>query len=187
MRPVTRDEVLDYATYSDRRPKLRPAMLEAKRVRRICLGSYITLLFENHDTVLYQVQEMMRIERIVREGDIQHEIRTYNELLGRPGELGATLLIGIDDEAARAERLERWIGLLPTLYAEFEDGERVGATWDSRQVGTDRISSVQYLKFDTSGRVPVKFGCSFADDEIRGDVVLTDEQRAALAADLADR
>jgi hypothetical protein len=186
MRPVTRDEVLDYATYNDHRPEFRSVILEAKRVRRICIGGYITLLFENHDTVLYQVQEMMRVERIVRERDIQHEIRTYNELLGGDGEIGATLFIGIDDEAARDVRLKAWLGLLPTIYAEFEDGSRVPPTWDDRQVGTDRLSSVQYIKFDTSGRVPIRFGCSFPDDEIRTHVVLTDEERAALAADLAD-
>ena len=181
---VNREEILDYATYTDHRPTIRPAMLEAKRVRRVSIGAYLTLLFENHDTVLYQIQEMMRIERIVRERDIQHELDTYNELLGGPGELGATLLIGIDDETKRDDCLRRWLVLLPTLYAELEDGTRVAPTWDPRQMGEDRLSSVQYLKFNTQGATPVKFGSSFDDPEVYGSVTLSEEQHAALAADL---
>jgi hypothetical protein len=181
---VKRDELLDYATYADRRATIRPAILEAKRVRRICIGAYITLLIENHDTVLYQIQEMTRIEHIVRERDILHELSTYNELLGGPGEFGATLLIGIDDETKRDDCLRRWLALLSTLYAELDDGTRVAPTWDERQVGDDRLSSVQYLKFNTQGAVPVKFGCSFDDPDAYGTVTLSEEQRAALTTDL---
>ena len=116
MKRVDRSELLDWATWTDRRDELRPRALAAKELRRVELGLFLCFLFENRDTVLYQVQEMMRVERIVREGDIQHELATYNELLGREGALGCTLLIGVPDEAERARRLSAWLDLNPTLF-----------------------------------------------------------------------
>jgi len=78
MKLVRREELLDWMTWSDRRPQVLPAILAAKSVRRVHLGDELTLLFENADTVRYQIQEMMRVERLVRESDIQHELETYN-------------------------------------------------------------------------------------------------------------
>ena len=126
--------------------------------RRIHVGSWLTFLFENHDTVRFQIQEMIRVEQMVKEADIEHEIDTYNELLGSEGQLGATLLIEIDDVEKRQELLTRWTDLPAHLYVELEDGERVYAGYDNRQVGEERLSSVQYLAFDTKGRVPVAIG-----------------------------
>jgi hypothetical protein len=186
MRKVTRDELLDYVTYTQIRQKTRAAILATKRARRIHVGRHLVFLFENHETIRYQIQEMMRVERIVKEADVQHELRTYNEVLGGPGALGCTLMIEIDDEEARAEKLTRWLGLNPHFYVEVEDGARVAPTWDPRQVGTDRLSSVQYLTFDVNGRAPVAVGCSFDDPEVGIHQPLTEEQRAALCADLAD-
>jgi hypothetical protein len=129
---------------------------------------------------------MMRVERIVKESDIQHELRTYNEVLGNPGELGCTLMIEIDDADARAVKLTRWLGLNPHLYIEVDDGDRVAPFWDPRQVGTDRLSSVQYLKFDLKGRAPVAIGCSIDDPDVGLHHLLTPDQSAALTADLED-
>ena len=98
--------------------------MKAKGERRVHVGRYLTFLFENRDTIRYQVQEMMRAERMVREADIPHEIETYNELLGAGGDLGCTLLIEIDDPAERAEKLGRWLGLPQRLYAKLEDGTK---------------------------------------------------------------
>ena len=74
MRQVVREEILDFVTYTEQRAALRPAILEAKRVRRVSIGPYLTLLFENHQTIWYQIQEMMRVQRMVRERDIINEI-----------------------------------------------------------------------------------------------------------------
>ena len=138
-------------------------------------------MFENRETVRYQVHEMLRTERIVKEADIAHELQTYNELLGGEGELGCTLLIGIDDEAQRDIKLRAWVGLCPHLYAVV-DGARVRPTFDARQVGDERLSSVQYLKFDVGGRAPTALGCDHP--ELTLEQALTAAQRAVLAADL---
>jgi len=184
MRKVARSEILDFVTYAEQRDELRPLFLEAKRARRVQHKEVLTFLFENQETVRYQVQEMMRVEKIVREADIQHELDTYNELLGKTGELGCTLLIGLEDEQERDAKLVAWEGLLPHLFLVVEDGCRVGATWDPRQVGRGRLSSVQYLKFDTGGAVPTAVAVDFPDEALRGETPLTDEQREALAGDL---
>lgn len=185
MNRVERDEIVDYVTYGEVRDEVRAKILAVKQPRRIHAGDHLTFLFENRDTIRYQVQEMMRAEQIVKEVDIAHELHTYNELLGGPGEFGCTLLIEIDDEAERQDKLVRWMGLPQHLYllVAGEDGpEKVRASIDARQVGESRLSSVQYLKFDTRGRVPSAIGCDHA--ELTLESALTEAQQAALAADL---
>jgi len=182
MRPVERAELLDYQTYAETREKTRPQVIAAKEPRRIHLGPVLTFLFENRDTIRYQVQEMMLTERIVKEADIAHELSTYNELLGGEGELGATLLIEIESPAERDEKLRAWLDLPKTLYAKLEDGSKVYATFDSRQVDDRRLSSVHYVKFQLKGRAPVALGCELPD--LKTETALTEAQRAALSADL---
>jgi len=183
MRPVQRAEILDLATYERMRGDVRREVMAAKAPRRVHVGPYVTLLFENRRTVWYQVQEMLRTERITDAPGIAHELATYNEILGGPGELGATLLIEIDDPAVRAVKLREWRDLPRHVYARLEDGTRVRPTFDPRQVGAERLSSVQYLKFDVGGRVPVAVGVDLPD--LTGETTLTAEQRRALEADLA--
>ena len=144
--------------YERSRSELRAAIIEAKERRRVTVGGALTFLFENTATIRYQVQEMVRAEKMTREPEILHELETYNEVLGGPGELGAVLLIELTDPAERDRKLREWLGLLPALYARLEDGTRVRPRFDPRQVGDDRLSSVQYLKFDVRGQVPVAMG-----------------------------
>ncbi|GMV42918.1 MAG: hypothetical protein AMXMBFR64_46340 [Myxococcales bacterium] len=184
MRPVLREEILDWQTYGEQRAAMQERIFPAKAARRIHVGPHLTFLFENRDTVRYQIQEMMRAERIVREADIRHEIDTYNELLGGPGELGFTLLIEIEDATERPAKLAAWLTLPEHIYALTGDGERVRATFDPRQVGDTQVSSVQYMKIDTGGRVPVAIGVDHP--AYTAEARLSDEQRTALAADLAD-
>jgi hypothetical protein len=129
---------------------------------------------------------MTRAERMVKEADIVHEIETYNELLGGPGELGCTLLVELDDPAARAEKLTKWLALPRHLYAKRSDGQKAYARYDERQVGETRVSSVQYLKFDVGPTAPVAIGCDHPDPELKHETTLTGAQRAALQRDLEE-
>jgi hypothetical protein len=183
VKPVARSEIVDYVTYEDVRPTLREEVLAAKARRRIHLGAHLTLLVENALMVRYQIQEMMRVERLVREADIVHELDTYNGLLGGDGELGATLLIEIDEPADRAVKLREWLALPKHVYATLDDRSHVRAVFDPAQVGNDRLSSVQYLKFPVGGRVPVALGVDLPG--LRLETKLSDDQHAALADDLA--
>jgi hypothetical protein len=183
MRPVRREELVDLATYERSRAEIRTAILEAKRLRRVHVAGVLTFLFENTATMRYQIQEMIRAERMVGEAEIRHELETYNELLGGPGELGCSLLIEIPDPAERDRRLREWLALPAHLYVRVEGGGRIRARFDPRQVGTDRLSSVQYLKFDVGGRLPVAVGSDLP--ALEAETTLDPEQRDALARDLA--
>lgn len=184
MKPIARSEIVDWQTYEDARERTRPAAFAAKGARRIQVGEHFTFLFENRDTIRYQIQEMMRVEKIVREADVQHEIDTYNELLFDDGRLGCSLLIGIDDPAQRAVLLHEWTGLCDHLFALMPDGTKVRPEYDTRQVGDERLSSVQYLAFRFGDTAPDAIGIDHP--KVHGLTRLTDEQRAALQADLDD-
>ena len=182
MKRVTRQEILDYVTYAEQRDKLRKKIMKIKDLRRINVGGVLSFLFENTDTVRYQIQEMIRVERIVKETDILHEIKTYNELLGNSGELGCTLLIEIDDSEERQEKLIQWLDLPNHLYLSLEDGSRIRARFDERQVGDSRLSSVQYIKFDSGGKTPVAIGSDLP--LLKAETTFTLEQQKALSEDL---
>ena len=182
MTRVTRSELLDYQTYAEGRTRSRPQVLAEKEIRRIHLGAYLTFLFENHQTMHYQIQEMMLTERLVKETEIQHELETYNELIGGPGELGATLLIEIETPTERDEKLSRWQSLPASLYLRLPDGTKAMARFDARQIDERRVSAVHYLKFDVKGQTPVAIGCDLA--ELKSEQALTPAQQAALTADL---
>ena len=156
--------------------------MKIKNLRRINVGGVLSFLFENTDTVRYQIQEMVRVERIVKETDILHEIKTYNELLGNSGELGCTLLIEIDDSEERQEKLIQWFDLPNHLYLSLEDGSRIRASFDERQIGDSRLSSVQYIKFDTGGKTPFAIGSDLP--LLKAETTLTVEQQKALSEDL---
>ena len=182
MKKVERSELLDYQTYGERREEIRARIMKLKEDRRIHLGNHLTFLFENADTIRYQIQEMMRAERIVKEDAILHELSTYNEILGDDGELGCCLLIEIDDPAERKERLREWMGLPEHLFLRAADGRTVRAAYDPRQVGDDRLSSVQYLKFAVGDGEPAALGCDLVGLEVEAE--LTGPQRRALTRDL---
>lgn len=149
MRPVEVSELKNIAEYELLRPERRPAMIALKDRRRVRVGDHLTFLFENRDTVWYQIQEMMRIERIVRPEDIAHEVETYNELIPGPDELSACLLIEYETPEERDVRLRELLGLENHVWLEAA-GERSRAIFDGRQIANERLSSVQYVKFRLS-------------------------------------
>jgi hypothetical protein len=182
MRPVLRAELLDYQTYEEIRPAFREEVMAAKAARRIHVGQYVTFLFENTLTIRYQIQEMIRAEKIVKERDILHELETYNALLGGPGELGCTLLIEIDDPLVRSVRLTEWFALPEHVYVLTTDAGKIRAAFDETQRGDGRLSSVQYLKFPVKSVAPIAVGIDLPS--LEAETTLTADQRAALAADL---
>lgn len=179
---VTREEILDYVTYNEQREEYRKKVLKVKESLRIHLGDYLTFLFENHDTIQYQIQEMIRIEKIVKDADIRHEIDTYNEILGNPGDLGCTLLIEIDDPAERDIKLTAWFGLPEKIYLVSESGKKIYAQFDPKQMGDDRLSSVQYLRFTMDGQVANAIGVEH--EKLSIESPLTDSQKEALSKEI---
>src|SRR5439155_24871586 len=97
MKKIDRSEILPLGEYEKIREPFRKRVVDMKRARRLQLGAEMSIVFENHDTMLMQVQEMLRTERITNEKGIAHELETYNELVPNDGELAATLFIEIPD------------------------------------------------------------------------------------------
>jgi hypothetical protein len=183
MKKVERHEIPALAAYARMRDDVRRSAMATKELRRVHLGSHLTFLFENRETVRYQVLEMLRAEAKSSEDDVRHELDTYNELLGEDGELGCTLLIEIDDALQRDLVLRRWRALPEHLYARTLDGRRVYARYDARQVGEDRLSAVQYLKFAVGGEAPIALGTDLPGLEF--EVEIGAATRAALVQDLS--
>jgi Protein of unknown function (DUF3501) len=148
MNKVTRSEILDIAQYEKARNEFRSRIIALKKRRRLGVGPMITLVFENHETALSQIQEMMRAERIVEEKAIQHEIDTYNQLLPEHNELAATMFIELKDAGRVREEITRFHGLNSgdTMYLQVDD-ERLPAIFAAGQSDDRRISAVQYLRF----------------------------------------
>ena len=146
MRPVDRSEILSIGEYETIRPRFRARVVEEKKARRVKAGEHVSAIFENRDTVLLQIQEMLRTERITAEPAIAHEIATYNELLPGPGQLSLTVFIEIADKPTRDRILVEWAGFEDSLGVEV-DGVFFPATGpkpDGFMEG--RTTAVHYVK-----------------------------------------
>jgi hypothetical protein len=147
MKPLEISDIRNIADYELERKQLRPAIIALKDRRRVRVGEHMTFLFENRDTVRYQIQEMMRIERIVEAAAIRHEVDTYNELIPMRGELSASLLIEYDSPEERMVALHDLVGLEEHVRIAVGNLPPSQARFDTRQIATDRLSAVQYVKF----------------------------------------
>lgn len=147
MRPIERSEILPLGEYERVREHFRGRVIADKRRRRVTIGEHISLLFENRDSVMLQIQEMLRTERITSEPGILHEIETYNDLLPAPGQLSLTLFVQIPDKETRDRFLREMIGLEDTLALEI-GGEKVMAAGKRQGAEADRTTAVHYLKFE---------------------------------------
>jgi hypothetical protein len=191
MNPVLRDEVLGIAEYESIRGPFRARVIEEKKRRRVSIGPRVTAVFENHDSVLLQVQEMLRTERITREAAILHEIQTYNELIPGPGELSVTLMIEIPDATEREAFLVSAAGIEARVWLKIGD-VKVPALFDPARVLPDRASAVLYLKFrlPEAGARAIREGRESLSLEIdhpsyQSAAVLSKAVMASLAEDLA--
>lgn len=189
MKPIDLSEIRNIAEYERERKSWRPQIMALKDRRRIRVGDHMTFLFENRETVRYQIQEMMRIERIVEPEAIQHEVDTYNDLIPGHNELSASLLIEYESPAERNVRLRELLGLEHHVWLEVA-GRRVKARFDTRQISSDRLSSVQYIKFALDDEQVARFreGARLIVDHPRyqAEQALTAEQLEELARDFSE-
>ncbi len=146
MKPIERSEILPLGDYEGVRPHFRARVIEEKKPRRFALGPFLSGVFENRDTVLLQIQEMLRTERITSESGILHEIETYNELLPGPSEISMTCFVEISDKATREETLVKLAGLESAFAVEI-DGELFPAkNTREEDASPERTTAIQYLK-----------------------------------------
>jgi hypothetical protein len=191
MTPVSRGELLGLAEYEQIREPFRRRIMELKRARRVALGPNMTVLFENHDTALYQIQEMLRTERITAEKATLHELETYNELVPGTRELSATIFIEYPEREQRERMLVELAGVETAFYVRVA-GERLPVVGDARGTDTSRTMAVQYVKFPLSesaeealraGGVELSLGVEHP--AYRAEVVLSPETARSLRDDLA--
>jgi hypothetical protein len=148
MKLLTADEIQNLHEYELGRADFRRRVIDLKSRRRIALGPLMTLVFENRETVRFQVQEMLRIERIVAPEKIQDEIDVYNELLPREGEVAATLFIEVTAAEKVQPVLDSFIGLdEPGRLTLTAGNHSFPARFAPGQSREDRISAVHYIRF----------------------------------------
>jgi hypothetical protein len=150
MRTIERNEILPLPEYELIRPHFRARIIEEKRPRRVAIGEHLAVTFENRDTVLLQIQEMLRTERITSEPAIAHEIATYNDLVPGEDELSLTLWVQIPDKPLRDRLLVELAGLEDTVRLDVDGKSFVvkGPRPDGFMEG--RTTAVHYLKAQLS-------------------------------------
>ena len=150
MRPLEAAELADLGSYAELRADYRRAVIAHKKSRRMAVGDCVTLLFEDRETLRFQVQEMLWVERIAEPERVQHELDVYNELMPGERELSATLFIEITEPGRIRSELDRLIGLdehVELVVGAGADAAAVEASFDAKQIEEDRISAVQYIRF----------------------------------------
>lgn len=149
MKPIARDELLELGAYERIRENFLRSVLERKRPRYVKLGEHMTALFENRDSVLFQIQEMLRTERITQEAAISHELATYNALVPGDAELSATLFVEYQDREER-ERMLRALAGLEDKFRLRVGNELLPVVPDERGTDRERTMAVHYVKFPLS-------------------------------------
>ena len=151
MKTLTSEDILSIEAYERQRESFRSRIIALKQRRRIALGPLISLVFENRDTLQFQIQEMIRAERILETAKVQDELDVYNELLPKRNELSATLLIEITDAATTKEWLDRFMGLdHGKTVAIMAGGESIFGHFEGGHSHETKISAVHFVRFKPS-------------------------------------
>jgi len=150
MRRIRRESLLPLETYARERNEFRARVIEHKKHRTVQLGDSVTLIFEDELTIRYQIQEMLRVERIFEEQGIQDELETYNPLVPDGRNFKATMMLEYTDPQERQRWLAKLIGIEDKVWIQVRGFERVGAIADEDLVreNEQKTSSVHFLRFE---------------------------------------
>ncbi len=187
-------DVLNFFEYEKVRDERRRSVMEVKRVRRVSVGRHLSFLFENRDTLLFQIQEMCRVERITDDAKIQDEIDVYRALLPRAGELSATMMIEIEDKDQIKPILDRFMGIDTGQHVWMQVGREFAVPGEFEAGHSDeergKLAAVHFVRFAFPGPA-IR---AFREAEVflvvdhpaeRSRTTLSDETKAALLKDLA--
>jgi hypothetical protein len=150
MHKLTVDELFSLERYARERPAFRTRVLEHKRDRQLAVGPHVTWLFEDRLTMQYQVQEMLRAERIFEPEGIAEELESYNPMIPDGSNWKVTLLIEYPNEAERRERLTQLKGIEDRCWVQVAGQERVFAIADEdlERENDEKTSAVHFLRFE---------------------------------------
>jgi hypothetical protein len=158
MKLLTQQDLLPPDEYEQQRDTYRSRIISLKQRRRLSLGPLITLVFENRETLQFQIQEMIRAERILEPAKVQDELDVYNELLPGMNELSATLLIEITEAATMKEWLDRFIGLdQGRTVAIVAGGDSAFGQFEGGHSHDTKISAVHFVRFRPSDAMKAVF------------------------------
>ena len=193
MNKLQAGDLMTLEAYAKARPEMRQRVIAHKKDRTVALGEHITLLFEDDVTVRYQVQEMLRVERIFEEDGIRDELDAYNPLIPDGSNWKATLLIEYPDVEERRVMLARLKGVEDRVWVQVEAHERVSAIADEdlERENDEKTSSVHFLRFELTplmkaalaGGARLAMGVDHVDYSVG--IEVTPESRTALLRDLA--
>ena len=147
---LKREDLFSLEEYAEQRSNIRKNVMNVKKLREVNLGEHIRLLFENHQTVQYQVQEMLRIEKIFEAAGIQDELDVYNPLIPDGSNLKATMMIEYTDLVERTKALSNLIGIEKSIYFQIGNHQNVYAICneDLERETDKKTSSVHFMRFE---------------------------------------
>jgi hypothetical protein len=161
-RKLTLADIADTRAYERERDEFRAHVIELKRRRRVHLGTVVTVLFENRDTMRFQVQEMARVEHILTDEGIQDELDVYNPLIPEPGQLCATLFLELTTEEQMREYLPKLVGIERSLVFRLADGSEVRsapeAAHASQLTRENVTAAVHFVEFRFTPEQVAAFG-----------------------------
>ena len=191
MQKLTREDLLSLEDYAEKRDGFRARIIAHKKHRRIPIGPHLNLYFEDRLTMHYQVQEMLRIERIFEADGIEEELAAYNPLIPDGRNLKATAMLEYPDVAQRRRELAQLIGLEHKIWMQVEGFGRVQAiaNEDLERSSDEKTSAVHFLRFEFNDEMiaAIRNGASLSagadHDHYRHETLVSDDVRSALAAD----
>ena len=191
MNKVILDDIMGLPAYEKVREKFRQRVIELKKKRRVPVGDKVSLVFENRETVIFQIHEIMRAERITDLDKIREEIEVYNGLIPEPGELSATLFLEIEDQSHLRDDLLRFLGVDEAVFLKIGT-RKIQARFEEGRSKDDKISAVQYVKFPLTADERAAFAGSaeatllVEHPNYQAQVRLEAETRESLLADLQE-
>jgi hypothetical protein len=155
MNELKREDLLGLEQYAEQRVEFRARVLAHKKNRRVDIGPNLSLYFEDRLTIQYQVQEMLRIERIFEAAAIQEELDTYNPLISGDDNLKCTAMLEFTDVAERRRRLSELVGIEHLIWAQVAGMERVYsiANEDLERSTDEKTSAVHFMRFEFSNEM----------------------------------
>jgi Protein of unknown function (DUF3501) len=192
MRKLTNSDIKDLREYERERDAFRAEIIGMKKKRRIHVGDIVTMVFENAATMRFQIQEMARVERLIRDEQIEHELATYNELIPEDGELSSTLFIEINDDQALRYWLPRLTAIQDHVHIDVAGERSTGREPDVDRLTRedDMTTTVHYLKFSFTAAQRAAFADGpvaivIDHPEYQERTELTAEQRDEVVGDFA--
>ena len=187
------EDLMGLAAYERVRSQFRQEIIDYKRHRRLPVGDRVSLVFENRKTAIFQIQEMLRAEKITDLDKIKEELEVYNTLIPDANELSATLLLEIEDQTKIREDLLKFLGIDESVYLRIGERHAIRASFEEGHSKEDKISAVQYVRFPLTPAARAAFIASREEARVavdhpnyQAEAKIWDEMRKSLIEDFLE-